>query len=68
MVKNKAKKNNRIIKSDREILTGTLEDNKAYNLTIEIPGRGKIKIKISFEKEEIKLEDHIKKVINRGGS
>lgn len=61
MTKNKAKKDNRIIKSDREILTGTLEDNKAYNLTIEIPGRGKIKMKISFEKEEIKLEDYIKK-------
>lgn len=56
MTKNKVKKDNRIIKSDREILTGTLEDNKAYNLTIEIPGRGKIKLKIFFEKEEINLE------------
>ena len=51
MPKNRVKKDNRVIKSDREILSGTLEDNNAYSLTIGIPGRGKIKIKISFEKE-----------------
>jgi len=51
MAENKVKKNNRIIKSDREILTGTLEEDRAYSLTIEIPGRGKLNIKISFEKE-----------------
>ena len=55
MPENKVKENNRIIKSDREILSGTLEDNNAYSLTIGIPGRGKIKIKISFEKESPRL-------------
>lgn len=51
MSKNKAKKDNRIIKSKRQISTGTLEDNKAYELIINIPGRGNIKIEITFEKE-----------------
>ncbi|GAJ10780.1 unnamed protein product [marine sediment metagenome] len=51
MTKNKVKRDIRIIKSDREILTGTLEEDRAYTLTIEIPGRGKVNIKISFEKE-----------------
>jgi len=68
MTKNKVKKDNRIIKSDREILNGTLEDDRAYIMTIEMPSKGKLHIKFTFEKEEIKVEDYIKKVINSGGS
>jgi len=49
---NGAEKNNRPIVSVKEIDSGTLEDNNAYTLTIGIPGRGKIKIKVTFEKEK----------------
>lgn len=48
MTKNKTKKDDKVIKSEKEILSGTLEDNHAYTLTIGIPGRGKINIKITF--------------------
>jgi len=41
----------RKILSDREISTEMLGENNAYSLTIGIPGRGRINIKISFEKE-----------------
>ncbi|MEA3298071.1 MAG: hypothetical protein U9Q31_00990 [Chloroflexota bacterium] len=51
MSNNKVKKDNKVIKSEKDILTGTLEDNHAYTLTIGIPGKGKLKIKIAFEKE-----------------
>ena len=49
MSENKSRKNNRIIKSDREILNGIMEENRGYILTIEIPGRGKLRLKIKFE-------------------
>ena len=51
MQKNKVKKDDKLIKSEKEILSGTLEDNSEYTLTFRIPGRGKIKIKIAFEQE-----------------
>lgn len=38
------KKDNKIIKSEKEILSGTLEENNEYTSTIGIPGRGEIKM------------------------
>jgi len=52
MQKNKVKKDDKVIKSEKETLSGTLEGNNAYTLIIGIPSRGKIKIGIAFEQEK----------------
>jgi len=51
MSKNKVKEDDKVIKSEKEMFSGTLEDNHAYILTIGIPGKGKLKIEFRFEKE-----------------
>ena len=53
MPKNKVKKDDKIIKFEKEILSETLEDNSEYTLTFGIPGRGKIKIKILKDSESL---------------
>jgi len=39
----------------KEISSGTLDENNAFALEIGIPGRGKVNIKITFEKEKDKI-------------
>jgi len=51
VAKNKVKKDNRPIVSNKRISAGVLDEGNAFTLGIEIPGRGKVNIKISFEKE-----------------
>ena len=46
------KKDDKVFKSEKEVLSGTLEENNEYTLTIGILGRGKIKIRIAFEQEK----------------
>ncbi|GAJ12127.1 unnamed protein product [marine sediment metagenome] len=50
MAENKVKKNDRLIVSNKKISAGVLDEGNAFTLGIEIPGRGKVNIKISFEK------------------
>jgi len=45
-------KKNKVIKSKEVVFAGTLKDNQGYILTIGVPGKGKLKIEFSFEKEE----------------
>ncbi|MBA7500793.1 hypothetical protein ES704_03554 [subsurface metagenome] len=52
MTKTKTKKDNKVIKSKEELFAGILKDNQGYILTIGVPGKGKLKIEFSFEKEE----------------
>lgn len=51
MVKNKVKRDNRVKIREREISSGNLDENKAFVLEIGIPGRGKVKIEVTFEEE-----------------
>lgn len=51
MSKAKVKKNDEVKVRVEEISAGILEENNAFILGIIIPGRGKIKIKVTFEKE-----------------
>jgi len=47
----KIKKENRPIVSSKEISSRILDENNVFLVGFKIPGRGEIKIKISFEKE-----------------
>lgn len=50
-MKNKVKKDNERKAWTREISSGNLDKNKAFVLEIGIPGRGKVKIEVTFEEE-----------------
>lgn len=51
MKKNKEKKVDRPAKEIKEIDSGELGEGNAFNIGFLIPGRGRININISFEKE-----------------
>ncbi|MBA7491712.1 hypothetical protein ES702_02260 [subsurface metagenome] len=51
MPKNKVKKNDRPVISNKKISAGFLDEDNALELGIEIPGKGKVNIKVTFEKE-----------------
>ena len=54
MPKVNLKKDKKILRVE-EISTGILDENNAFTLGIDIPGRGKLKINVSLEKEEDKI-------------
>ena len=54
MSKVSLKKDKKILRVE-EISTGILDENNDLILGIGIPGRGKVNIKISFEKERDKI-------------
>ena len=45
----------KVIKENEVIASGILDENNARIMEIGIPGRGTVKIKITFEKEEDKI-------------
>lgn len=47
----KNEKDDRVKILEREVKVGILEDDNTYILGIEIPGKGKLNIKLTFEKE-----------------
>lgn len=43
----------------RELSSGVLDENNAFTLKVNIPGKGKLNIKVTFEKEEEKIKESI---------